>query len=72
MWGEPGTAVTGFPPGIVNGTIHAADAVAAQAQSDLTDAYNDAAGVPADAFSPVRIWVEWPTTVSIASPGRLG
>ncbi|MEX0817221.1 MAG: ice-binding family protein [Gaiellales bacterium] len=41
---SPGTAVTGFPPGIVNGTIHAADAVALQAQSDLTTAYNDAAG----------------------------
>lgn len=41
---SPGTAVTGFPPGTVNGTIHAADAVAAQAQSDVTTAYNDAAG----------------------------
>jgi hypothetical protein len=40
----PGTAVSGFPPGTVNGTIHAADAVAGQAQSDLTTAYNDAAG----------------------------
>jgi hypothetical protein len=39
---SPGTAVTGFPPGIVNGTIHSAGAVAAQAQSDLTAAYNDA------------------------------
>ena len=41
---SPGSAVTGFPPGIVNGTTHAADAAAAQAQSDLTIAYNDAAG----------------------------
>jgi hypothetical protein len=42
---SPGTAVTGFPPGVVtNGTIHSADGVAAQAQSDLTTAYNDAAG----------------------------
>src|ERR1035437_6981432 len=42
---SPGSAVTGFPPGTVtNGTIHAADAVAAQAQSDVTTAYNDAAG----------------------------
>jgi hypothetical protein len=40
----PGTAVSGFPPGTVNGTIHAADAVAGQAQNDLTTAYNDAAG----------------------------
>ena len=42
---SPGTAVTGFPPGTVNaGTIHAADSVALQAQSDLTTAYTDAAG----------------------------
>jgi hypothetical protein len=41
---SPGTAVTGFPPGVVNGAIHAGDAVAAQAQLDLTTAYNDAAG----------------------------
>jgi hypothetical protein len=42
---SPGTAVTGFLPGIViNGTQHAGDAVAAQAQSDLVIAYNDAAG----------------------------
>lgn len=41
---SPGSAVTGFPPGLVNGTIHTADAVATQAQADLTIAYNDAAG----------------------------
>jgi ice-binding like protein len=41
---SPGSAVTGFPPGTVNGTIHTADAAALQAQADLTTAYNDAAG----------------------------
>ncbi|MEV7967061.1 ice-binding family protein [Sphaerisporangium sp. NPDC088356] len=41
---NPGSAVTGFPPGTVIGTIHAADAAAVQAQVDLTTAYNDAAG----------------------------
>jgi hypothetical protein len=41
---SPGTAVTEFPPGIVNGTEHITDGVAANAQSDLTTAYNDAAG----------------------------
>jgi hypothetical protein len=44
---SPGNAVTGFPPGIVaGGTIHAADGVALQAQADLTNAYNTAAGLP--------------------------
>ena len=42
---DPGSAVTGFPPGsVINGTQHVADAVALQAQSDVTTAYNDAAG----------------------------
>jgi hypothetical protein len=42
---SPGTAVTGFPPGLVSGgTIHAADAAALSAQSSLTTAYNSAAG----------------------------
>jgi hypothetical protein len=42
---SPGSALTGFPPGIVTGgSIYLADPVAAQAQSDLTAAYNDAAG----------------------------
>jgi type VI secretion system secreted protein VgrG len=40
---QPGTAVTGFPPGTVHGTVHAADAVAGQAQNDVTTAYDDAA-----------------------------
>ena len=41
----PGTSVTGFPPGIVaGGAIHAGDATAQQAQSDLTTAYNAVAG----------------------------
>jgi hypothetical protein len=41
----PGNAITGFPPGIVtNGSIHAGDAVAQQAQSDVTTAYNVLAG----------------------------
>jgi LPXTG-motif cell wall-anchored protein len=49
---SPGTAVTGFPPGIANGTIHATDAAALQAQADVTTAYNDAAGrTPAAAVS---------------------
>jgi len=39
---SPGATLTGAPT--VNGTTHLADPVAAQAQLDLTTAYNDAAG----------------------------
>jgi hypothetical protein len=48
---SPGTSITGFPPGIVvpPGTIDNANAAAAQAQSDLTAAYVDAAGRPLNA-----------------------
>jgi hypothetical protein len=42
---DPGSAVTGFPPGIVlAGTTQVANGVALQAKSDLVTAYNDAAG----------------------------
>jgi len=41
---SPGTAITGFPPGLAAGATHQADAVAEQAQSDLVIAYDDAAG----------------------------
>ncbi len=41
---SPGSAVVGFPPGTVSGVIHVNDTAAGQAQSDLTVAYNDAAG----------------------------
>jgi hypothetical protein len=37
---SPGTSITGFPPGIVNGSIDAGNPVAAQAQMDMTGAYN--------------------------------
>lgn len=44
---SPGTAVIGFPPGIiVGGAIHSNNAVALQAQNDLTVAYNNIAGTP--------------------------
>lgn len=42
---SPETSITGFPPGVVNGDVHATDQVAAQAQADLTTAYNTAAGL---------------------------
>jgi len=44
---SPGSAVTGFPPGVVvGGAIHSNDAVAMQAQNDLTTAYNNIAATP--------------------------
>lgn len=45
---SPGSSITGFPPGVVvpPATLHDADAVAGQAQSDLLTAYNQAAGEP--------------------------
>ena len=44
---SPGSAITGFPPGVITPpfTTHAADAVALQAQNDLTTAYNAAAAL---------------------------
>lgn len=44
---SPGTSLPGFGlPAVVNGATHNNDAVAAQAQLDLTNAYNVAAGQP--------------------------
>lgn len=41
---SPGTAVDGFPPGELVGTLRINDNIANQAKLDLTTAYNDAAG----------------------------
>lgn len=42
---SPGLAITGFPPGLViGGAVHAGDATALQAQSDVTAAYLVLAG----------------------------
>jgi hypothetical protein len=48
---SPGSAVTGFPPGTLTSpaVMHVTDPIAAQAQLDLTAAYNYAAGVPGGA-----------------------
>ena len=58
---SPGTAIVGFPPGLVkNGSLHAADAVAAQAQLDQNPtAFNDAAG-------------RTPTTTYVTADNQLG
>ena len=48
---SPGSAVTGFPPGtlIPPAVMHVTDPIAAQAQLDLTTAYNYTAGLPGGA-----------------------
>ena len=53
---SPSTVVTGFPPGTIGGTEHLNDATAAGAQTDLSTAYNDAAGrTPSGEFSGDQI-----------------
>lgn len=43
---SPGSAITGFPPGIIiNGALHAADGPATQAHADFATAYNEFAGL---------------------------
>jgi hypothetical protein len=41
---SPGTAVDGFPPGILNGTLRINDEISNPAKLSLTTAYNNAAG----------------------------
>jgi hypothetical protein len=41
---SPGAALVGFPPGTASGTLHAANATSGQGQTELTTAYNTAAG----------------------------
>jgi len=65
---SPGTAITGFPPGQVGGTVHAADQTASQAKDDLTAAYTDAAGRPATATVPVELGGTTRTTGVYESP----
>ncbi len=52
---SPGTSVTGFPPGIVNGAQHITDSAAANAQIALTAALNNAAGQSATSTIPAEL-----------------
>ena len=65
---SPGTAITGFPPGQVDGTINAANGAALQAQNDLTAAYNAAAASPVTATIPVELGGTTVTPGVYASP----
>ncbi|MFD3699846.1 ice-binding family protein [Streptomyces sp. NPDC058646] len=51
---SPGSAITGFPPGLVLGTQHSGpvDPVGLDAKNDLVAAYNNAAGQATDAVLP--------------------
>ena len=46
---SPGNTITGFGPCVITGVQHLGNAVALQAQNDLTSAYNTLAGLPCDA-----------------------
>lgn len=48
----PGSDLSGFGPATVLGAVHQTDAVALQAQSDVTTAYNNAAGQAVDGSLP--------------------
>ncbi|MGD0043242.1 MAG: ice-binding family protein [Isosphaeraceae bacterium] len=54
---DPGSSVTGFPPGIVEppSTTYAADNTALDAQNDLTTAYNQAAGETPPTSEPANL-----------------
>ena len=41
---SPGSSVGGFPPGILNGTLHINDTIANTAKQEITVIYNDLAG----------------------------
>lgn len=51
----PGTAITGFPPGTLSGTVHGGDAVAQQAQLDVGAAY---AGLVAETCTSDRSGID--------------
>ncbi|HEY5094698.1 MAG TPA: ice-binding family protein, partial [Candidatus Eremiobacteraceae bacterium] len=77
---SPGSSITGFGPGegtVVGGSIHDNDPVAAQAQLDLTTAFNNAAGrtgahgIPAEIGSTVIPPGIYKAPVSLAITGTV-
>ncbi len=74
---SPGTSVTGFPPGLVGGTMHIADGAASLAQAALTAGYIDAAGraggtaVTGDLVGKTLTTGVYTSTSSLANSGDL-
>jgi len=74
---SPGTAVTGFPPGLAGGTIHSADGAAALAEASVTAGYIDAAGrtggtpVAGDLVGQTLTTGVYTSTSSLADSGDL-
>ncbi|MFJ5221199.1 ice-binding family protein [Streptomyces sp. NPDC088354] len=74
---SPGVSVTGFPPGQVHGTIHAADDDALQAHADLVATYDSAvaqlpdAGISGDLGGLTLAPGVYNTDTSIALTGTL-
>ncbi|WP_460343857.1 DUF4082 domain-containing protein [Actinoallomurus acanthiterrae] len=52
---SPGSSVTGFPPGTINGTIHAGDSTAANAKADVVTAYNNLTAMTPNATLPAEL-----------------
>ena len=43
---DPGTSITGFPPGVINGVLNINNTESAQARADLLQAYNELKNLP--------------------------
>jgi outer membrane protein OmpA-like peptidoglycan-associated protein len=67
----PGTSVTGFPPGVVNGTIHGGGAAAEQAQNDAAAGDQQALGLAATPLTTTDIGGQTLTPGVYAAPNAL-
>ena len=75
---SPGSAITGFPPGTVSGTVNAANAAAANAQAQALAAYNALNALSATPISATLdgqtltpgVYTESSSTFSLAASGN--
>jgi hypothetical protein len=65
------SSITGFPPGIFTGMEHGADATAAEAQAQLTQAHDAAAGAPGGLAIPADIGGKTYAPGVYTAPGTL-